>query len=182
MGWRRTAVKAAGPMVLLLTMGAWTAAEAQAPGQASPGATLPPFPSPSPTSGEVRNVAGQPGLPPIVSGEELLTKHDKYRERIEAKVAETALSLAWDEAPQVTRRTLPAYPPSAFVTKTEGTVLVMFVVGDTGRVSDVEVLESRKGLDDAAEACVKSWRFKPARKQGQPVATLAVVAVEFRIY
>jgi periplasmic protein TonB len=177
-----TAVKAARAMALLLVTGSWAAVEAQTPRQPSPGATVPPFPGPSPTSGGVRNVAGQPGLPPIVSGDELLTKYDNYRERIEAKVAEMALSLTWDDAPQVTRRTLPLYPPSAFVTKTEGTVLTMFVIDDTGQVIDVEVLESHKGLDDAAQACVKTWRFKPARKGGQPVGTLAVVAMGFRIY
>jgi TonB family protein len=58
----------------------------------------------------------------------------------------------------------------------------MFVIDDRGRVSEVEVLESRNGLDEAAEACVKTWRFKPARKEGRPVGTLAVVAVAFRIY
>jgi TonB family protein len=130
----------------------------------------------------MRNVADQPGLPPIVTGDELLTKYEEYADRIRAKVAELDLSLTPDEGFQLTRRTLPRYPAVAFVRKAEGTVLVLFVVDEKGRVPDVEVLESHKDLDEAALACVKTWRFKPARKQGETVKTLAIVAVEFRIY
>jgi TonB family protein len=121
-------------------------------------------------------------LSPIVTGEELLRVYGGYRERIEAKAEEMSVSLAWDEPPEVIRRTPAQYPQSAFVTKTEGTVLAMFVIDDRGRVSEVEVLESHEGLDEAAAACVQTWRFKPARKEGRPVGTLAVVAVAFRIY
>ena len=150
------------------------------PGHASPGVGLPPFPSPRPT--EIRNVAGRPDLPPIVSGEELLSVYGSYRERIEAKAEETGVSLAWEDPPEVTRRTLPQYPQSAFVRKTEGTVLAMFVIDDSGRVSEVEILESHEGLDEAAEACIKTWEFRPARKDGQPVGTLAIDKVVFRIF
>jgi protein TonB len=37
------------------------------------------------------------------------------------------------------------------------------------------------GLDEAALDCVTRWRFNPALKNGQPVATIAHVPVSFRI-
>ena len=78
------------------------------------------------------------------------------------------VSLAWDDPPEVTWRTLPQYPLSAFLTKTGGTVLVMFVIDDGGRVSEVEFLESHEPFYEAVEACIKTWRSSlPGRAAAQ---------------
>ena len=49
-----------------------------------------------------------------------------------------------------------------------------------------EVLEIKEGLSDGldiqAMAAVAGWRFQPAMKDGQPVAVLITVQVEFHLY
>ena len=38
------------------------------------------------------------------------------------------------------------------------------------------------GLDEKALEAVRTWRFEPGRKDGQPVAVLVNVQVNFRLY
>jgi protein TonB len=57
----------------------------------------------------------------------------------------------------------------------------MIVIDSVGHVSDAEVLESIPVLDEAALKCVRTWRFKPALKNGQPVSTLALSPLTFRV-
>jgi TonB family protein len=39
-----------------------------------------------------------------------------------------------------------------------------------------------EGPDEKALEAVKTWRFKPATKDGKPVATQLVVGVDFHLY
>jgi TonB family protein len=49
-------------------------------------------------------------------------------------------------------------------------VLVLFVVTETGEVQDVSVLESGgKMVDDVVVSAVRAWRFQPATKRGTRV-------------
>jgi protein TonB len=48
-------------------------------------------------------------------------------------------------------------------------------------VSKARVVRSIPELDAAALACVKEWRFRPAMKAGQPVATVASAPITFTI-
>jgi len=53
----------------------------------------------------------------------------------------------------------------------EGKLKLRFTVGETGEVTNVEVLAGiDPGLDAAVVATAKSWRFKPALACGKPVA------------
>ncbi len=57
------------------------------------------------------------------------------------------------------------------------------VVGPDGRVHDLRVYRSLgMGLDEKAAEAVKTWRFEPARKDGQPVPVQINVEVNFRLY
>lgn len=95
--------------------------------------------------------------------------------------AELGFPLDYDEPPKPERITKPIYPRRAFDACVEGTVLLIGIDA-TGSVSASKVVESRDGLDEAALACVKNWRFKPARKGGIAVGNVAVAPVLFRIY
>ena len=64
----------------------------------------------------------------------------------------------------------PSYPTGKAPRLKSGqrvSVLVRFVVSDTGEVSSVEVVESAgKAVDDVVLAAVRGWKFEPAVKQG----------------
>jgi TonB family protein len=100
-------------------------------------------------------------------------------------VDETATDLElvrdYDEPPRPIKITQPQYPQEAFVKKIEGTVVVEIVVDARGRVVKTRVMQSVPALDTNAIECVKAWEFKPATKGGQPVATVALAPITFRI-
>ena len=52
-----------------------------------------------------------------------------------------------------------------------------------GRVHNARIARSLGlGLDEKALEAVRQWKFEPARKDGQPVAVLVNVEVNFRLY
>jgi TonB family protein len=62
------------------------------------------------------------------------------------------------------------YPDAARKLQLEGSVLVDVVVEPDGTVGAVRVLESAGSiLDQAVSDAVRTWRFEPARVEGQPV-------------
>lgn len=86
----------------------------------------------------------------------------------------------YDLPPKPLNVTRPEYPPEALERGVEGTVLLELVIDAKGKVARVKVLASIPQLDDAAIRCVKKWRFRPAQKNGRPVATTARVPIAFR--
>ena len=56
------------------------------------------------------------------------------------------------------------------------------VVDETGRVQRARVTRSlRADLDDNAVATLKTWRFEPARRDGQAVPAQIVVTMSFNV-
>jgi protein TonB len=97
------------------------------------------------------------------------------------KAKALGLALDYDTPPKAVKLRAPKYPEIAPGRRAQGTVLLMIVIDSTGHVPQAEVLESIPALDAAALKCVASWRFKPALKNGQPVSTLAISPVTFRV-
>ena len=75
----------------------------------------------------------------------------------------------------------PAYPDSARAAGIEGAVVVRALVGSDGHVLRVEIETSVPGLDAAALAAVKQWRYKPATVNGKPRAVWVGVPVTFHL-
>ena len=74
------------------------------------------------------------------------------------------------------------YPEAARAAGEEGAVVVQFIVGKEGGVSDVTVLRSPNDrLAAAAVAAVQESRFKPGTQRGQPVRVRFAVPVTFRL-
>jgi TonB family protein len=80
-----------------------------------------------------------------------------------------------DELPEVLSRVACVPPAGAG----GGTVLVEALVLEDGSVSDARVAKSVLGLDEVAVACVRQWRFKPAKSNGTPVAARVAVPIKF---
>jgi protein TonB len=77
----------------------------------------------------------------------------------------------------------PQYSDQARTAKFQGSVLLWMIVGEDGLPKDIRIVRSvGLGLDERAMETVKTWRFDPGRKDGQPVATQINVEVSFRLY
>ncbi|HET7209927.1 MAG TPA: energy transducer TonB [Terriglobales bacterium] len=77
----------------------------------------------------------------------------------------------------------PEYSEEARKAKYQGTVVLWMIVGPDGRPRDVRVARSvGMGLDEKAIEAVRTWKFEPARKNGQAVAVQINVEVDFRLY
>jgi TonB family protein len=76
----------------------------------------------------------------------------------------------------------PEYPAAAKKAKLEGRVVVEFVVGLDGGVSQAEVTDSTDDVfDEAALAAVRRWTFSPALEDGKPAASGMTVPVAFEL-
>ena len=77
----------------------------------------------------------------------------------------------------------PVYTPQAKKAKIQGTVVLRVTVEPDGTVGDVKIIRSLdKGLDQAAVDAVTTWKFKPATKDGKPIAVETSIEVNFRLY
>jgi len=83
--------------------------------------------------------------------------------------------------PQPVSTPAPPYPPDAKAAGIEGTVVVKFVVTEQGLVTNVQVLRGPPEFQQTVLATVKTWRFRPAMLDGQPVSVTKVQPLRFRI-
>jgi TonB family protein len=87
------------------------------------------------------------------------------------------------KAPQPTFTPEPQYSEIARYEKFQGTLVVNLIVGSDGVVHRLHVVRPLGlGLDESAESMIKTWRFLPATKAGQPVAVEMNVEVGFHLY
>jgi protein TonB len=87
-----------------------------------------------------------------------------------------------DEKPEVLTQVAPLYPDEAAKQNAHDVVVLQVLVDSGGHPRTIKLLRgSRKTplLDGAAAAAVRQWTFKPAKKNGQPVACLFNVGVPF---
>ncbi|MGZ5454755.1 MAG: TonB family protein [Candidatus Aminicenantales bacterium] len=75
----------------------------------------------------------------------------------------------------------PDYPEDARRANVEGTVLMGIVISDLGWVTEVSVLRSVPGLDEAAIAAVKQWQYAVATNAGKPIPYCMTVGVRFSL-
>jgi TonB family protein len=76
---------------------------------------------------------------------------------------------------------LPEYPFEALLRQVEGRVVVRAQVLTSGRIGEVlvKIPSGSSILDQSALAAVKSWRFLPARRNGQPVTAWLDVPIQY---
>jgi TonB family protein len=88
-----------------------------------------------------------------------------------------------DVAPQVIQRTLPEYTRRAMRLRQEGTVQLEVLVSDDGSVIDVKVIKPipNSDLNEAAVDAVRTWRYRPAQKEGQAVKVWKPENVQFKL-
>jgi TonB family protein len=99
-------------------------------------------------------------------------------------------------APRAIYTPAPEYPDEAskaekIIAKAEGTVVFWVGIGTDGTIKELKLLNSYRGdhrgpmpqeLILRAEDAVRSWKFKPALKNGVPVPVQVNVEVNMRLY
>ena len=84
--------------------------------------------------------------------------------------------------PRVLSRAAPHYTEEARTAKREGTVVLFAEISSAGTVENAVVLHKLgKGLDESAVRAIKQWKFAPALKDGQPVAVMITIEMNFSL-
>jgi protein TonB len=86
-----------------------------------------------------------------------------------------------DQVPRATYQAPMTYPPRARAGGVEGHVVISLLIGVTGEIEQVRIVESHpEGVfDEAAMQGINQWRFEPATYQGQAVRAWARQRVRF---
>ncbi|MBL9136019.1 MAG: energy transducer TonB [Verrucomicrobiales bacterium] len=86
-----------------------------------------------------------------------------------------------ERRPEPVSQVAPTYPAELRKAKIEGTVTLVFLLSEEGRVEDPRVeASSRPEFEKPAVEAVKRWRFKPGMKDGQAVRTHMRLPIRFR--
>lgn len=84
------------------------------------------------------------------------------------------------KAPQAITTPDPKYPDAESLAHPSGVNVVRAVVNEQGFPEVFQLIVSEKGLDESALIAVSKWRFHPATKDGNPVAVLLNVQMNFQ--
>jgi len=83
-------------------------------------------------------------------------------------------------APDPVRKVDPKYPQDLVQEHVEGEVILYGVIREDGSVDSLQLVRGLdKQLDANAIAAFGQWKFRPATKDGQPVAVEAIVHIPF---
>jgi protein TonB len=92
------------------------------------------------------------------------------------------IQITEDVTPPVPIATVaPSYPSTAKANGIEGTVVVKYVVTETGAVTNIQIVRGPAELREAVLSAMRSWRFRPAVFDGRPVAVTRVHRFPFHI-
>jgi protein TonB len=87
-----------------------------------------------------------------------------------------------EKRPELLSAAPPTYPDSLRKTRVEGSVTLVFVLDETGRVLDPRVESStHKDFEAPALEAIRKWKFKPGIKDGQPVRAFLRQPIRFRL-
>jgi len=111
------------------------------------------------------------------------TKSPADLEAIRQMMEEIAAKQAAEQGDRKARllsHTEAKYPEDARAKGIEGTVVVRFTVDHDGIPQNIQVTKSLyPSLDQSAIEAVRTWRFEPALKNGQPVSMVLESALDF---
>lgn len=86
------------------------------------------------------------------------------------------------KAPGLKSKTEPSYTNVARLARIQGSVALRIVVNTDGKPVGLQLVRSLGlGLDEAAVAAVRQWRFRPGEAKGKPVPIQATIEVNFRL-
>ena len=78
-------------------------------------------------------------------------------------------------------KSMPAYPPIAKASRTQGTVVLQATIARNGTIENLHVVGGPPMLQQAALDAVKTWRYRPYLLNGLPVDVETTVNVVFSL-
>jgi TonB family protein len=85
-------------------------------------------------------------------------------------------------SPKVLEKKEPEYTDEARAAKLSGTEVLLVQIGPDGLAHNIQVVRGLGlGLDENGVDAISQWRFQPGSKDGQPVAVLASIEINFRL-
>ncbi|MGE0456332.1 MAG: TonB family protein [Vicinamibacteria bacterium] len=99
-----------------------------------------------------------------------------------AQQAASDVPLAGAEGVPVPKRTksvLPEYPAAAQAQGVRGIVILQVLIDEQGKVSEVDVVRSIPGLDEAAITAVRQWEYEPVKIDGRATPVRLTVPITF---
>ncbi len=86
-----------------------------------------------------------------------------------------------DQSPKAVWQAPMVYPPRARAKGVEGYVVFSLLIGITGEIEQVKIVESYPDgvFDEVAMQGINGWRFEPAQYQGQSVKSWAKQRIRF---
>jgi len=141
-----------------------------------------PTPPPTPMPTEEPAVLPTPTTPPPTQAPTIAPTRPPIAAPI-AVVREGDLVDNPDLPPQPVSTVKATYPPLALQRRVGGTVILRALVDENGVVQQVEVLRGVKpdlGIDNAAVAALRGWRFRPATKDGVRVKAWYTTSMPFQ--
>jgi len=83
---------------------------------------------------------------------------------------------------RLTKEVKPVYPENLVKTGKQGNVLLVARIDSAGRLQDVRAIAASDELFvGPAVAAVKTWQFRPARRDGKPIEIATNIGVRFRL-
>lgn len=77
----------------------------------------------------------------------------------------------------------PSYSKEARAKQFQGTAVFTIIVGPDGNVHNLRLAQPLGlGLDETSAAMIKTWKFEPAKRNGEAVAVEVSVEVQFNLY
>jgi TonB family protein len=84
--------------------------------------------------------------------------------------------------PSILHQEDPEYDEQDRQAKVSGIVLLEIIIDPEGKPKDIQLVSGlTPGLEASALKAVRGWIFRPATKNGQPVAVLSNVEVNFQL-
>jgi protein TonB len=149
--------------------------EIEAPPEAPPAPQLTEAPQRIPLSADLDVAAGSGGALAGFGEVRALTAVET--------VQEEAFDVAdLEKRPEAVSQVPPTYPAELRKAKIEGTVTLVFLLSEEGRVEDPRVENSsRPEFEKPALEAIRKWRFRPGMKEGKPVRTYIRLPMRFRV-
>jgi len=118
-------------------------------------------------------------LPSGTGGSKISTSSDSGRG---IGTGETDMGFGSPSGPRFLHREIPEYPFLARKRKIEGKVILAVVIDATGRLAKAEVIEaSNEAFANASLEALKKSTFLPAKRNGWPVASKALLPIRFSL-